>query len=181
MINATAQEIISVLNEITISTQTLEAAALELGRGSGITPRFDVLTALVLPLEEIAAAITFSLRMITAHPPFPRGCDTDAIVAGLGAFVDAQTTLLEILLGRADMLGLDGGPIRRAGGKDVANENISITWVDHLIVSALKLIRKGVDELAYDLISILPAGAECLQRDQQALDDTLDEVIAAYE
>lgn len=54
-------------------------------------------------------------------------------------------------------------------------------FLGSLIQGALKIVKRGVDELVVDLISILPARAECLVREVEALDEILAEAIAAFD
>lgn len=204
LLSKSARHITSFLNTVTLATQNLESAVLSIGgrgstrHGSALEPRDHILEKLVLPLKDIAATLSFNLPILSAHPAIHHACDSDTITSAVSAFVDAQTALLQVLIGKVDVLlghgdarledvrgrrddETVGGDLVAHGSGVGAKEDFHIPFVDSVIRGALKLIKRGVDELVFDLIAILPSRAGCLRQEGEYLDDVLDEAIAALE
>ncbi|KAK8169761.1 hypothetical protein IWX90DRAFT_383186, partial [Phyllosticta citrichinensis] len=122
------------------------------------------LTDLLRGLREVISTLTPAVPRITVLPPFPPGCDTDAIVVALTSFVRVHQALLNIIIGRSGLL-----------------ETRQFNTVGSTIAAVLRGVEGVVDQLAFALIDLIPARSECAKGQKSAIDGTLDEAIDAYE
>ncbi|KAL7621127.1 hypothetical protein AAE478_008441 [Parahypoxylon ruwenzoriense] len=180
-VDESAQRLISLINEVAIASQNLQAAAKLIGtkKARGLEPRFNPLTAVVTPLNDIVATLTFGLPTIKSLPPFPPGCDSDTIVVAFIDFVRIHQALLNVLIGRAGLLSFSPFLADHAASVDAVEKFPNP--IGAAIAGALRAIETVVDALAFSLIGLIPTRQACLKQQQGSLDDTLKDAIAAYQ
>ncbi|KAI1389853.1 uncharacterized protein F4822DRAFT_428194 [Hypoxylon trugodes] len=182
-VDKAAQQVIDLINEVAIASQKLQSAAKLIGgkRTRGVEARFDPLTDVIPPLEDIASTLTFGLPTIKALPAFPAGCNSDTIVVALIDFVRIHQALLEIFIGRSGLLSfsfVENNP-EHAVRTDAAQKFPNPIGV--AIAGALRAIETGVDALAFSLIGLIPTRQSCLKQQQASIDKTLKDAINAYQ
>ncbi|KAK7536602.1 hypothetical protein IWX49DRAFT_509840, partial [Phyllosticta citricarpa] len=128
-------------------------------------PLTDVLNG----LRQVVSTLTPAIPRITVLPPFPPGCDTDAIVIALSSFVSVHQALLNIIIGRSGLL------------ETLMARQFPFPTVGSTIATVLRGVEGVVDQLAFALIDLIPARSECAKGQKSAIDGTLDEAIEAYE
>ncbi|KAF2264176.1 hypothetical protein CC78DRAFT_464033, partial [Lojkania enalia] len=163
----TAQIVIDAINQVTLLSQGLQSAAKRIGesiskRDTGATN--TILDDVAIGLTDISVTLTVLGPRIAFLPPFPPGCDTDAIVIALIQFVKVHQALLNILIGRAGLLSQ--GPIL---------EERDIT------IAALRAVERVVDSTAFTILRLVPTRSECAKQQKEAVDGSLAEAIAAYD
>lgn len=186
-VNAAAQKIITTLDEVTIVSQRLQAAAKRLdsffatdqkAKRFGFNPVSDV----VVPLRDIVATLGRALGGLSKRQDddkptvFPPGCSSDTIVVALIDFVEVHTALLEIFISKAP-----DARVKAAFADDGEPQSeFGIDFVATAIQGVLRSIETVVDDFTYDLISLIPTYDKCIQKQQKGLDTVLNEAIEAY-
>ncbi|KAK7534203.1 uncharacterized protein J3D65DRAFT_632745 [Phyllosticta citribraziliensis] len=203
-VNKAGQSVIEAINKVTLLSENLQPAAKQLfadstsANGRRSEPGFldtraplTPLTDLLRGLREVISTLTPAVPRITVLPPFPPGCDTDAIVVALTSFVRVHQALLNIIIGRSGLL--ESSPFAEAAyaaevtaflsadGGSASLEARQFNTVGSTIAAVLRGVEGIVDQLAFALIDLIPARSECAKGQKSAIDGTLDEAIDAYE
>lgn len=125
----------------------------------------------------------------------------DAVVGALLSLVTVQRAVLNTLIGRARLvhdIPVESAAVGRlaAVAQDGADElsrmpsglghgrllrGRHVNPVGTTIANVLRALEDVVDRLAFEIIRLVPAREECSKKQKKAIDETLDEAIAAYE
>ncbi|KAF2015590.1 hypothetical protein BU24DRAFT_450276 [Aaosphaeria arxii CBS 175.79] len=185
-----AQSVIDAINKVTLLSQDLQAAARKIG--DPVSKRD--LAAAQAPFDDVArglrgisVTLSVSLPRLTVLPPFPPGCDTDAIVIALIQFVRVHQALLNIIIGRRGVL--ENSPIRRDTIEDAVlrREPVDLETggeaaiIGPAIAAGLRAVEGVVDTLAFQILRLVPTRSECAKQQKEAIDGSLSEAITQYE
>ncbi|KAK7524453.1 hypothetical protein IWZ03DRAFT_367178 [Phyllosticta citriasiana] len=200
------QSVIEAINKVTLLSENLQSSAKQLfadsananGRRSELGPLdarapLAPLTDVLNGLRQVVSTLTPAIPRITVLPPFPPGCDTDAIVIALSSFVSVHQALLNIIIGRSGLLESSpfadtayGAEVKAfldadGGSAALVARQFPFPTVGSTIATVLRGVEGVVDQLAFALIDLIPARSECAKGQKSAIDGTLDEAIEAYE
>ncbi|GME33089.1 uncharacterized protein LTHEOB_8340 [Neofusicoccum parvum] len=209
-VSGAAQEVIDAINEVTILSQNLQAAAKQIGAGFGTSAVLQTANG----LSSVVSKLTTTIPRISVLPPFVKRQDptpaddaTDAIVIALISFVRVHQALLNIIIGRRGLLsGFPFGDdtaqqlaaiaqgsaddvsgllaaLGRQGvdGVVVAERAAAINPVTAPIAAVLRSVEAVVDQLAFAIIGLIPRREACAKQQKVEIDGTLDEAVKAYE
>ncbi|EOD47577.1 hypothetical protein UCRNP2_5693 [Neofusicoccum parvum UCRNP2] len=210
-VNGAAQEVIDAINQVTLLSQNLQAAAKQIGTGFGTSAILKVVNG----LSSIVSTLTTVIPRISSLPPFVKRQDepsptddaTDAIVIALISFVRVHQALLNIIIGRRGLLsGFPFGDdtaqqlaaiaqgsaddvsgllaaLGRQGvdGVVVAERAAAVNPVTAPIAGVLRSVETVVDQLAFAIIGLIPRREACAKQQKVEIDGTLDEAVKAYE
>ncbi|ETS73477.1 hypothetical protein PFICI_14423 [Pestalotiopsis fici W106-1] len=194
LVNQGARKIIDALNQVTILSQSLQAAAKQIGlkRDNKLVARYP-LGDLLRGLRNVPTLLTSIIPYVQNTPAIPPGCDSDTVVVALIDFVRVHQALLQILIGRSSLLS-SGSSFSGLGGKAEV-DNLQEEFKEYnqlqgsekypnpfgaIIAGLLRGIESVVDNIAFGLIGLIPTRDACLRQQKLSIDGTLNDAIEAY-
>ncbi|KAB2580143.1 hypothetical protein DBV05_g1180 [Lasiodiplodia theobromae] len=181
------------------------------GAGTNLVRRQEPITAvlrLLGGLRDVGTTLTALLPDIAVLPPFKPSRSVieilddddeneaagDAVVGALLSFVTIHRALLNTLIGRARLvhdIPVESAAVDQlaAMAQESADElghgrllrGRHVNPVGTTIAKVLQALEDVVDQLAFEIIRLVPAREECSKKQKKAVDETFEEAIAAYE
>ncbi|KAK0663573.1 hypothetical protein DIS24_g1106 [Lasiodiplodia hormozganensis] len=198
------------LSTLSAVTSTIKQAR-NPGAGTGLIRRQEPITAvlrLLSGLRDVGTTLTSLLPDVAVLPPFKPSRSVieilddddedeaagDAVVGALLSLVTIHRALLNTLIGRARLvhdIPVESAAVGQLAA--VAQESADelgngrllrgrhVSPVGTTIAKVLQALEDVVDQLAFEIIRLVPAREECSKKQKKAIDETFEEAIAAYE